>query len=58
MEGVCTNCIIKESRIEEETTEKNMWRQKYTDLLYKVLEVDSEDVQRYRHESYDINTCR
>jgi hypothetical protein len=58
MGNYCTQCTIKESKIEELRNEKDMWRQKYTDLLYKALEVDSEYVQRYEHESHDINTCR
>ena len=59
MDGVCNNCIIKESQLDDAKNDAATWRKKYTDLLYRTLNVEEPIVPitspTGRTEEYDIN---
>ena len=50
--GVCNQCIIKESQLDDAKNEVATWRKKYTDLLYRTLNVEESLVPT---EEYDTS---
>jgi hypothetical protein len=63
MTDMCRRCVVKDSQLDDAKNELATWRKKYTDLLYKTLNVDEEliklndsnpkDKSRYPASGYD-----
>jgi len=43
MTELCRRCIVKDSQLDEAKNDTATWRKKYTDLLYRTLNVTPEE---------------